>query len=842
MPDPASHRTRATTDGKFFRLGERKYFPKGVTYGPFVPNAQGEPFASPEPTARDFQSLRSLGANLIRVYHVPPRWFLDLAERSALRVFVDIPWTKQACFLDTEGGRDEARRAVFEAARQCARHPAVFALSVVNEIPPDIARWSGAETVADFIDELVGIVKAVDPECLCAFGNYPPTEYLRPRDIDFYCVNVYLHFPRPLENYLSRLQMLAEGKPLLLGEFGLDSLREGERRQGEVLAWQIELACRGGVAGVVVYSFTDEWFKDGREVTDWRFGLTTRERAAKPAYAAVQQAFAAAPYYPLGRSPFVSVVVASYNGARTLKTCLDSLARLNYPAYEVILVDDGSTDDTAAISAQYPGVRPIKHAVNLGLSAARNTGIAAARGEVIAFTDGDCRADEDWLYYLMGDLLRDEYAGIGGPNLLPADDSCVAAAVMASPGGPAHVMLTDRVAEHVPGCNMAFYKWALDEAGGFDPVFRRAGDDVDICWRLQQSGYRIGFSPAGFVWHYRRSTVRDYLRQQSGYGDAEALLIGKHPERFSAIGGGIWHGRIYSAARFGVVFQRPRIYHGMFGGAFFQSLYAALPETGLMFFTSLEYHALVAAPLCVFAVAFPFLWTLAAISLATPLVICATAGTQASLPRKKTRFWSRPLVGLLFLLQPIVRGWARYHGRLNRPSKPLLALENLDSISLRGQGVLFDEVQYWAERDVDRCGLLGAIQQRLEQQEWPHRADAGWRDYDLEIAGNRWSRVQLLTVAEAYPGGKYLLRCRLRSAWTFLARTLFFSALGLELLGIGFWGATPAWHWSLLISLLFLAAWLRYQSNQLQRIVAVFLDEVAGDLKLVKMSRREAVH
>ena len=122
MPDPASHRTRATTDGKFFRLGERKYFPKGVTYGPFVPNAQGEPFASPEPTARDFQSLRGLGANLIRVYHVPPRWFLDLAERSGLRVFVDIPWTKQACFLDTAGGRDEARRAVFEAARQCARH------------------------------------------------------------------------------------------------------------------------------------------------------------------------------------------------------------------------------------------------------------------------------------------------------------------------------------------------------------------------------------------------------------------------------------------------------------------------------------------------------------------------------------------------------------------------------------------------------------------------------------------------------------------------------------------------------------------------------------------------
>ena len=115
----------------------------------------------------------------------------------------------------------------------------------------------------------------------------------------------------------------------------------------------------------------------------------------------------------------------------------------------------------------------------------------------MAFTDSDCRADEDWLYYLVGDLIGSEFAGIGGPNLLPPEDSPVAAAVMASPGGPAHVMLTDRQAEHIPGCNMAFYKRALSEIGGFDPIFRRAGDDVDLCWRLQQADYKIGFSPAG---------------------------------------------------------------------------------------------------------------------------------------------------------------------------------------------------------------------------------------------------------------------------------------------------------------------------------------------------------
>ena len=92
------------------------------------------------------------------------------------------------------------------------------------------------------------------------------------------------------------------------------------------------------------------------------------------------------------------------------------------------------------------------------LSVARNTGISAAVGEIIAFTDADCRADEDWLYYLIGDLVRSRFAAIGGPNFLPPEDSPAAAAVMVSPGGPAHVMLTDRVAEHIPGCNMVFYQ------------------------------------------------------------------------------------------------------------------------------------------------------------------------------------------------------------------------------------------------------------------------------------------------------------------------------------------------------------------------------------------------
>ena len=231
MAVTASLSPRVGVDGKFFRLGGKKFYVKGLAYGPFAPNAAGQPFASPGQTASDFAQIRELGANLIRVYHVPAKWFLDLAAEHKLKVLVDIPWSKHLCFLESHARRAEACEVVRRAVFGCTRHPAVLAFSVANEIPADIVRWSGAQAVADFIDDLVQEAKRADPECLCTFTNYPSTEFLRPQSVDFVCFNVYLHEQAPFEGYLARLQMLAEGKPLLLGECGIDSLREGEARQ-----------------------------------------------------------------------------------------------------------------------------------------------------------------------------------------------------------------------------------------------------------------------------------------------------------------------------------------------------------------------------------------------------------------------------------------------------------------------------------------------------------------------------------------------------------------------------------------------------------------------------------
>jgi GT2 family glycosyltransferase len=836
MASAASSNDRIVLDGKFFRCGGEKFYLRGVTYGPFAPNAQRERFPTPQQTARDFAQIVDLGANLLRVYYLPPPWFMDLSAEHGFKLLVDAPWRPQVCFLDSKEPREEAKAAVRLVAHHCSRHPAFFALSVVNEIPADIVRWGGAPSVDDFIDELVDVAKAVDPDCLCTFGNYPPTEFLRPQNIDFVSFNVYLHHQKPLENYLAHLQAIADVKPLVLGECGIDSLSEGEACQEKILAWQIETAFRGGLAGAVVFSFTDEWHRGERAITDWAFGLVTRDRKPKAAFSTVRDRFHQAPYFPLHRHPFVSVVVACYNGARTLKLCLDSLERLNYSDYEVILVDDGSVDDTPQIAALHKRIRYLRQA-NLGLSAARNAGIKAAKGEIIAFTDADCRADEDWLHYLMGHLLNTRFVGIGGHNLLPPEDSWIAAAVMVSPGGPAHVMLTDQVAEHIPGCNMAFYKSALEEIGGFDPIFRKAGDDVDVCWRLQQRGYEIGFSPSGFVWHYRRSTFQDYLKQQQGYGEAEALLVRKHPEYFNVLGGSIWQGRIYSPARSGIMIRSPMIYHGLFGTGLFQSLYATQSTVILSLFTSIEYHIFATLPLLIVALSFGFLTPLAITSLLLSLTVCVMAAAQAKIPDRKKQFWSRPLVALMYFLQPMVRGAARYQGRLNLPATPLAARRNLDLLSLKYQRQDVQDVRYWAENWVDRLDFVLRILAQLDQQGWPNKSDAGWNTYDVEIFGDRWSRLQLTTVSEYFDSGKQMIRCRLRTFWSLPAYIVFWATLGCELLIIGsLWRLIP-WLWLLLLTMPVIAWLIHQQERDLHGLIALLLDDVAKEFKLMKVER-----
>lgn len=834
MATPSLPAERVRTDGKFFRIGAQKFYPKGVTYGPFRSDERGGTFPTPERVEQDFALIRQLNANCVRVYHVPPRWFLDLAHERGLMVLVDFPWPKHTCFLDNPKTVAQIRRDTQAAAEALAGHPAVFALSLANEIPPDIARWYGAARIEKFLDELAAIVKHVDPLRLVTFVNFPTTEFLRPASVDFVSFNVYLHDPRPFANYLDRLQSIAGPKPLVLAELGMDSQREGEEAKSRFLTSHIEIAFRAGLAGMFLFAFTDDWHTGGHQIDNWFFGLTDAQRNPKPSFHAVAAAFAQAPRFPLAAYPKVSVVVASYNGGRTLPACLNSLVHLNYPSYEVILVDDGSTDDTATIAGHYPTVRAL-HQPNLGLSAARNAGIAAATGDIVAFTDSDCQADVDWLYYLVGDLLKTDACAIGGHNLPPPENNWIAGAVAVSPGAPAHVMLTDREAEHIPGCNMAFWKLALEAIHGFDPTYRAAGDDVDVCWRLQQRGWKIAFSHSAFVWHHRRNTINAYLKQQRGYGVAESLLRHKHPTYFNSLGGMRWRGRIYNPLQGAGAFGRFVIYHGVFGSGLFQTLYAPEHVGGLALLTSLEWHVLFTLGGVLLALMWPALWPLPTLTFLASMAVVVSAAARVELPSWQRRFWSRSLVALLHLLQPIVRGWPRYAYRLKRPATPSVARAAVDSFAAQYDHVgCVHTLGFWNERGVERMPFLRKLMEVLEHDGWQANADSGWDEFDVTIHGDRLTKVVVHTVCENHGGMKRLLRVRLSAHWTLLGKVWLWTVVALV---VFFMAATSHALWALPSWLLvvIMTGFLQLRAQRTLRLGLGLVDLTAQQMGLTKL-------
>src|SRR5208337_2332649 len=518
---------RTVVKGKFIYVGDEKLYICGVTYGPFRPDGEGCQYHDPSTVERDFAQMAANGINAVRTYTVPPRWLLDIALKHNLRVMIGLPWEEHITFLDDRKLVKDIERRVREGVKACARHAAVLCFTIGNEIPSSIVRWHGRRRTEAFLERLYKAVKEVDPEALVTYVNFPTTEYLELPFIDFVSFNVYLETREKLEGYLARLQNLAGEKPLVMAEIGLDSMRNGQDTQASTLEWQIRSTFATGCSGIFVFAWTDEWHRGGFDIDDWGFGLTDRGRNPKPSLARVSKAYAQVPFPADLNWPAISVVVCTYNGHRTIRDCLEGLKKVDYPNFEVIVVNDGSTDGTETIANEY-GFKVIS-IPNGGLSNARNVGMRTANGEIIAYTDDDAVPDPHWLTYLAATFLTTDHVGVGGPNIPPVDDDAKAECVANSPGGPIHVLLTDQQAEHIPGCNMAFRKAALEAIGGFDPQFRIAGDDVDLCWRILDRGWTLGFNPAAMVWHHRRNSIKSYWKQQLNYGKAEGCLERKWP-------------------------------------------------------------------------------------------------------------------------------------------------------------------------------------------------------------------------------------------------------------------------------------------------------------------------
>lgn len=720
----SENRTGPAADGKFLSFDGDRFRARGMTYGTFAEGGLGL-LPSPERIRRDFEMMAERGVNTARVYTAPDPEVLDIADDFGLKLLVGVWWEdplyharptaemwKEASF--------SARETVRRAAGDLGGHPALLGFVVGNEIPGQIVRWHGRRKVERLLRELYETGKEAAPDALFSYANYPTTGYLDTTCFDFDCFNVFLEDEAAFRRYLAQLQIDACDRPLVLTELGLDSLSNGEERQAEVLDWQLRAAMKHGVAGTCVFSWTDDWWVAGNKVEDWAFGVTREDREPKPALAVAENHYQKSLLDYRGSWPSVSVVVCAYNAEETLGECLESLRELDYPDYEILVVDDGSTDGTAAVAGEYPA--RIVSGGRLGLSGARNLGMDHASGDIVAYIDADAWADPDWLAYLALGLEAPDAAGAGGPNVVPPDDPPVAQCVARSPGRPVHVLLDNQRAEHVPGCNMAFWRERLQEISGFEPVYHAAGDDADVCWKLQDRGYGVRFHPAALVWHRHRGTVKGFWKQQVGYGKAEAMVARNHPDKFNSLGQAIWRGVIYAPTS--ILPRRYRIYSGHLGDAAYQRIYRERSNLksatlvylllGLFLLGVLDLH---------------LLWLPASI-LATLAGLSLLFGIKAARRKKLEPAWKMgALIGLLSVLQPIAREFGRLRGRVPGHSRNGAGSNDppLPPVRRAGRGLFMAD----GVEEGGRPSFLEKLRDRLRARGQRTRASQGWDRADL---------------------------------------------------------------------------------------------------------------
>jgi hypothetical protein len=254
-----------------------------------------------------------------------------------------------------------------------------------------------------------------------------------------------------------------------------------------------------------------------------------------------------------------------------------------------------------------------------------------------------------------------------------------------------------------------------------------------------------------------------------------------------------------------------------------------------MLSTSLEYHVLVTLPLLAVSISVPVLWPLFLASLLFSFGVCIAAAAQVPLPKKNRRYWSRPLVALLFFLQPIARGWARYQWRLTVRPQPRGGVRRAPPVARLAPIEELEKLYYWSETGFARLSFLQKAVERLDKDGWEIKLDTGWNDHDAEVYGQRWARLRLTTVAEYFPGGKTMIRCRLLANWSLRARLFFWTLLGAELALVGVLRDTQPWLWMILLSVPLLGWFFEQEKRNLQALISIVLDRVATDTGMAKV-------
>jgi len=241
----------------------------------------------------------------------------------------------------------------------------------------------------------------------------------------------------------------------------------------------------------------------------------------------------------MSRPPLASIIISNYNGKDLLRDCLNSLGRLKYPNYEVIVVDSGSTDGAPEmVKNEFPWVKLIRRG-KIGIGKAINIGISKSRGDILVFDlNNDDIVSEDWLNPLVKTLLSSPKVGVVCGKRYIADTN----GILDSAGSTIFLGITigrghgkkdsakyNRIQEVDYVAVLATRRDVIERVGLLDEDFYIYGEDVDFCLRARKLGYKIVYVPSS-VFYHRRSTTIGEKSPRGLYWTARSriLLILKH--------------------------------------------------------------------------------------------------------------------------------------------------------------------------------------------------------------------------------------------------------------------------------------------------------------------------
>ncbi len=236
----------------------------------------------------------------------------------------------------------------------------------------------------------------------------------------------------------------------------------------------------------------------------------------------------------------VSVIIPAYNARVFIGRTLDALSRQDYKAdFEVIVVDDGSTDDTPAVVRTFLKVIYVRQD-NAGPAAARNHGARLAKGQYLCFTDSDCVPQPDWISSLLAGFKAPDIAVVCGSYGIANPESLLARGIQGEIAFRHRHLVPDHP-KVFGSYNFCARKGVFDQVGGFSAAYRQAsGEDNDLSYKIVEAGYRIYFERKALVDHHHTANALKYLKEQFRHGFWRVRMYSDHPAMAGGDGYTFW--------------------------------------------------------------------------------------------------------------------------------------------------------------------------------------------------------------------------------------------------------------------------------------------------------------